>query len=376
MMKYRLPAPLVALFLASIVPVLAVELPDFGTVDISPHEEALTLARVLHEGAPRLIVVTSYEHGSITGSVLNISTDDPITAFQTLGFQGLADLAAKSNGALQIPAADLLIPVALGNQHIAAGTNFSEHAAESTVEDGPFLFPKAVQPTSPYSNVSAGEGLLDYEVELCFVGFEPMQLDRLPAHVGLFLCNDYTDRAKLMRHIDPFDVTSGIGFTTGKSAPGFMPIGNLFVIPRDHATFVPSIELSLYLNGERRQHAFQSQAIWDLQATLHQIKLRHDVTWAYNGIDVGLSLDERTIPVRTAILGGTPSGTLFQGLSLSQQVSGALKWLAGGWDKPFAYWIIEAYIADAQEAETFLQPGDEVTIHAERLGVISNKIVD
>lgn len=375
-MKYRLSTPVVALFLASIVPALAVEQVDFDTVAISPPEEALTLARVRHDGSPQLISVTRYEQGTVTGSVLDISTDDPITAFQMLGFQGLADLAAKSDGTLQVPASDLLIPVALGDQHIAAGTNFSEHAAESTVEDGPFLFPKAVQPTGPYANVSAGEGLLDYEVELCFVSFEPFQLDRLPAHVGLFLCNDYTDRAKLMRHIDPFDVTSGNGFTTGKSAPGFMPIGNLFVIPRDQATFVPSVELNLYLNGERRQNAFQSQAIWDLEETLHQVALRYDSTWEYNGTDIGLSLGERRIPVRTAILGGTPSGTLFQGLSFSQQVSGTLQWLAGGWDQPFAYWIIETYIADAQEAEAFLQPGDQVTIHADRLGVIANKIVD
>ena len=375
-MKYRLSAPLVALFLLGSGPALAAEQADFGTVDISPPEDALTLARVLHEGGPRLISVTSYEQGTITGRVLDVLTDDPITAFQTLGFQGLADLVAEPGAALQVPASDLLIPVALGNSHIAAGTNFSEHAAESTVEDGPFLFPKAVQPTGPYSNVSAGDGLLDFEVELCFVGFDPIQLDRLPAHVGLFLCNDYTDRAKLMRHIDPFDVTSGNGFTTGKSAPGFMPIGNLFVIPRDHATFVPSVALSLYLNGELRQHAFQSQAIWDLEETLEQVALRQDVTWEYNGTDVSLSLVENTIPVRTAILGGTPSGTLFQGLSFSQQVSGTLKWLAGGWDKPFAYWIIETYIADAQEAETFLQPSDEVTIHVDRLGVIANKIVE
>jgi len=375
-MKYRLSALLVVLFLTSIVPALTAEQADFGTVVISPPEDALTLARVLHEGAPRLISVTNYEQGTITGHVLDVATDDPITAFQTLGFQGLVELVTEPGLALQVSASDLLIPVALGNSHIAAGTNFSEHAAEATVEDGPFLFPKAVQPTGPYANVSAGDGLLDYEVELCFVGFDPIHLDRLPAHVGLFLCNDYTNRAKLMRHIDPFDVTSGNGFTTGKSAPGFMPIGNLFVIPRDHATFVPSVELTLYLNGERRQNALQSQAIWGLEDILQQVALRYDVTWAYNGTDVGLSLVENTIPVRTAILGGTPSGTLFQGLAFSQQVSGTLKWLAGGWDKPFAHWIIETYIVDAQESEAFLQPGDEVTIHVDRLGVISNKVVE
>jgi 2,4-didehydro-3-deoxy-L-rhamnonate hydrolase len=351
--------------------------PDFQTVTIAPKDQALTFARVLYNGTPHLISVSSYEEGRVSGNVLIGLDDDPISAFQTVGFDALRIAATSAVVPIDIPASQLLIPVSLGAHHIAAGTNFPEHAEEATVEDGPFLFPKAVQPTGPYANVSAGEGLLDYEVELCFVGFSPIDLDNPPAHVGLFLCNDYTDRAKLMRHIDPFDVTSGQGFTTGKSAPGFMPIGNLFVIPLERETFVPEIELNLYRNGVRQQHAFQRQAVWNFEELLQQIKIRQDVMWSYEGADVGLSLNDGVIPVRTALLGGTPSGTIFQGdISLGVQFDGFLNWLMGGWDHSIIYWVIESVIEQEIESGQFLQPGDEVVIHVDGLGVITNSIVE
>src|SRR5690606_22140990 len=109
----------------------------------------------------------------------------------------------------------LVLPVRLAASHIATGTNFPEHGKESSVTDGPFLFPKEVRPTAFNIPVSVGDSLLDYEVELCFVALKDMALDAMPERAGLLLCNDYTDRARLMRHIDPRDITSGTGFTTG-----------------------------------------------------------------------------------------------------------------------------------------------------------------
>jgi 2,4-didehydro-3-deoxy-L-rhamnonate hydrolase len=349
--------------------------PDF-TVEIAPPSEALTLARATVNGSPQLIAVMSYKEGIISGVALTGAPDDPITAFQSLGFVGLDALIAEAGAEVATMAADLLMPVTLGSLHIAAGTNFPEHAEEATVEEGPFLFTKAVQPTFgeplPYSD----EWLLDYEVELCFVGFEVIDLESPPEHVGLFLCNDFTDRAALLRHVDPFDIASGEGFTTGKSAPGFMPIGDLFVIPRDRASFVPDIELTLYVNNGERQRAFQRQAIWDFEEILVQIDQRRDVVWDYRGTPIKLPLEDRTIPLRTAILGGTPAGTIFQGdISLSLYVKGILQWLAGGWDKGVVHWVIESVIEDAKESGEFLQPGDVVTLHADMLGRVSTVII-
>jgi 2-keto-4-pentenoate hydratase/2-oxohepta-3-ene-1,7-dioic acid hydratase in catechol pathway len=145
-------------------------------------------------------------------------------------------LAAGSTPATQVTASvrELVAPVDLRGSHVATGLNFPEHAGESGVGDGPFLFPKLAEATGPYAPVPAGNALLDYEVEISWVPLAPLSPGERPKHMGLVLCNDYTDRDLLLRTVDPWDPTSGKGFTTGKSFPGSLPIGNLFVIPRDY----------------------------------------------------------------------------------------------------------------------------------------------
>ncbi len=348
-----------------------------NSVEIAAHSEALTFARANVNGTPQLIAVTSYKDAFVFGSVLAGVPDDPITAFRELGFEGLDASIADADSQIQIDIRDLLIPVALGPEHIAAGTNFPEHAEEATVEDGPFLFTKAVQPTKSGFLEYSDAWLFDYEVELCFVGFEAIDLASPPEHVGLFLCNDFTDRAALMRNLDPFDVASGKGFTTGKSAPGFMPIGDLFVIPRDRKSFVPDIELTLYVNNVERQRAFQKQAIWDFDELLVQIDQRRDVVWDYRGTPVMLPLEGRTIPLRTAILGGTPSGTIFQGeIGFAVYVRAAFSWLFGGWDRSIVQWVVETVIEDSKASGTFLKPGDTVVLHADKLGRTITPIIE
>lgn len=347
-----------------------------ATVEIAAPSEALTLARVNIDGTSKLVSVSSYEEGAVSGVVLTGAPDDPIAAFQALGFEGLDALIAASGARFDVQASDLLIPVALSDRHIAAGTNFPEHAEEATVEDGPFLFTKAVQPTGSGELTYSDEWLLDFEVELCFVGFETIDLSSPPEHVGLFLCNDFTERAALLRHIDPFDPASGKGFTTGKSAPGLLPIGDLFVIPRDRRSFVPDIELTLSVDGQERQRAFQRQAVWDFEEMLVQIDQRRDVVWDYRGTPVMLPLDNGTIPLRTALLGGTPSGTIFQGeIGLSVYVRAVFSWLFGGWDRSIVQWVIETVIEDAKASGAFLKPGNQVVLHADKLGTVETLIV-
>ncbi|MCE7998304.1 MAG: hypothetical protein HEP70_05550 [Rhodobiaceae bacterium] len=347
-----------------------------ATVEIAPPAEALTFARINIDGTPKLISVNAYQQGTVSGVLLTGAPDDPITAFQELGFEGLDALISSAGARIETQASDLLMPVALTDQHIAAGTNFPEHAEEATVEDGPFLFTKAVQPTTSGTLEYSDGWLLDYEVELCFVGFDKIDLSTPPEHVGLFLCNDFTDRAALLRHLDPFDPASGKGFTTGKSAAGFMPIGDLFVIPRDRKSFVPDIELTLYVDGTERQRAFQRQAVWDFEEMLVQIDQRRDVVWDYRGEPVMLPLENGTIPLRTALLGGTPSGTIFQGeIGLSVYVRAVFSWLLGGWDRSVVAWVIETVIADAQASGAFLKPGNVVVLQANKLGLVSTEII-
>jgi 2-keto-4-pentenoate hydratase/2-oxohepta-3-ene-1,7-dioic acid hydratase in catechol pathway len=74
-------------------------------------------------------------------------------------------------------------------------------------------------------------------------------------------------------------------------------------------------------------------------------------------------------------MSGTPGGTVFAGVHASTRAAGVLAWLAGGWDRPITAQVVEAYIRRAREARRYLQPGDRVTIRADRLGVVDNTIV-
>lgn len=340
---------------------------SFGTMRIAPRDTALTFARTRDR---RLVLVSSYAGGRVNG--IELDGDDPITAYGTHGYDALASMDGRE---VTVPLAELGLPVELAASHIAVGTNFPAHAEEATVEDGPFLFPKEVEPTPFDAPVAMGDALLDYEVELCFVALEDFDVTAPPERTGLILCNDVTDRAKLMRHIDPRDVTSGKGFTTGKSAPGYMPVGNLFVIPRHMRAFAGAVELRLWRDARLVQSARQSLAIWDFDEMLRQSAARADVTWDYEGRQVSLPVRDGKVPARTGVLGGTPDGTVFKGIDRAAMLRGALDWLAGGWSKPVPHWVVERQIALSQRARSYLQPGERMRIHVEGMGELDNPVI-
>ena len=350
-----------------------------GFMAIAPADEALTFARSTDGEGRHLILVSEYDEGAISGVDLTAMLDggvtDPIAAYTKYGYDALAALA-DSRPRVTVPLANLDMPVALQTSHIAVGTNFPEHARESSVTEGPFLFPKEVSPTKFDAPISKGDALLDYEVELCFVTLADTDISEPVERMGLVLCNDVTDRARLMRHIDPSDITSGKGFTTGKSAPGYMPLGNLFVIPRDLRQFLPRVELRLYRNGELMQSANQMEAIWGFDELLRQTLTRQSLTWDYQGAPVGLPIANNVVPARTGILAGTPDGTIFKGINRSAYALGILDWLLGGWSKSIPHWVVERHIAQEQRARNYLQPGETVHIKVEYLGELKNPITD
>jgi 2-keto-4-pentenoate hydratase/2-oxohepta-3-ene-1,7-dioic acid hydratase in catechol pathway len=346
-------------------------------LEIAPPAEALTFARV---GAG-VVLVTEYEGGIVRGvnlsCVLGRAVSDPIEVFLAEGYRRLHQLAASRKCAIVSRVSDLSLPVPLGGRHIAVGTNFPEHAGESEVEGGPFLFAKLVEPTPFNAAVAVGEALLDYEVELAWVTLEPLRTGGpSPKWMGLILCNDYTDRDLLLRSIDVSDVESGEGFTTGKSAPGYLPVGDLFVIPADYRGFAAGLELRLDVNGKTRQRASVSEAIWDIDELIEQVWLWQDRRWDYHGEPISLLVEPDVVSARTMLMGGTPSGTAFQGVPLGIRVSGVAAWLFGGWDRSIVENVADAYAATAREEERFLQAGDRVSIRVEKMGQIDNRIED
>jgi 2-keto-4-pentenoate hydratase/2-oxohepta-3-ene-1,7-dioic acid hydratase in catechol pathway len=363
-------------------PVFDVEIEpsELGGVAISDPEDALTFARVGADGARRVIAVTRYQAGSVEGVDLTASlgrpVTDPIRVFLEEGYDRLraevSQLAPRAR--VSVRAEELVIPADLRNHHITAGMNFPEHAGETSVEHGPFLFPKIVEPTGPRSPVSVGAALLDYEAELAWVVLEPLSEGSTPGFMGLVLCNDYTDRAALLRGVDVGDVASGRGFTTGKSAPGYLPVGNLFVVPRDFRAFVSEIELRLYVNHRLRQRSMASEMVWDIDRILAETWARSSLRWEHGGQEVSLLARTGLLPGRTLLMSGTPHGTVFRGVGTRQKLSGLLAWLLGGWGESIPNHAVSAYIEDARSASVYLQPGDRVAIHVDYLGVIRNEV--
>lgn len=363
-----------------------IELEMLEDVSIHAPDEALTFFRVgTPDGRLRLFAALRYGDQTVYGvdlsKALETPLQDPIEAFQAFGYDTLAKrIAAHAEGELKnlesFAVNELTLPVDLGHHHIAAGTNFPEHADEAGVEDGPYLFPKLVTPTEHDATVSVGQTLLDYEVEVGWVPLQPLGHGDRPEFIGMILCNDYTDRDLLLRHVNTGNVASGDGFTTGKSLPGFLPVGNLFVIPRDHREFAKTIQLRLYVNGWLRQRELLSRAVWDLDALVEQTWARQDQTWEHRGQRVSLFATRNgTIKPRTMLMSGTPAGVVFNELNVENKASGFFDFVLFGWGKSIPDHAIDNYIRDARAAGIYLQAGDEVAIHVDGLGVVRNEIV-
>ena len=349
------------------------------TVDIAPLEEALTFAQTKAQDGERLIAVRAYQEGQIRGvdlsSLRASASEDAIDLIHRLGQDAIRAFVQAAKDEVEVSSDHLGLPIRLGDQNIGVGTNYAEHAAESTVVGSPFLFPKIVQPTAWDAPIPAGDALLDFEVELCLVPLEAL-MPGSPVFGGLILGNDVTDRAVLLRNVDIADPQSGKGFTSGKSGPHYLPVGDLFVVPRNLPSFLSRLTLQLSVNGQVRQHAAATDWIWDLEEIVRQCRLKRDVRWTYWGGEARLAFGEAAdVPARTVIMAGTPAGTVFHGVPTKDRLMGALAWLLSGCKGPLIAKVIERYIQSARAAKTYLQPGDRVDIRVDRLGCLSNHIV-
>jgi 2-keto-4-pentenoate hydratase/2-oxohepta-3-ene-1,7-dioic acid hydratase in catechol pathway len=348
-----------------------------ATIAIAPTDKALTFARAGEGAAAQTIVVTRYQDGIVTGVDLTPQLqpgEDAIAAYNRLGYDAIVAFVAAAKTNVRHEATTLAVPVDLRAVHAAVATNYPEHADEAKVKDGPFMFAKVAQPTSSRAAIPASKGLLDYEVELCLV-----TLTALPAKAGakggLILCNDVTDRAALLRGADINDIASGKGFTDGKSGPGFLPVGDLFIVPRDLKAFVEPLELHLSVNGEERQHVRVTKWIWDLDRLFVETAKRGGVSWRWRDGSAQLPVNtDGVLPDRTLILAGTPAGTIFQGPGPATFVRGALDWVSKfGRGSPIAA-IVERTITDDRASGGYLKPGDVVTIRVDQMGSLENRV--
>lgn len=345
-------------------------------IAIAPRDEALSFARYRHDsGQPHLLLVSRYADGQVSGidvqQVLPGGSTDPVALFEAQGYDALRDMMGPET---RVATERLLLPFAGPAEQIAVGINYPSHGAEVAVRDS-FIFPKVAEATPFDADVPAGTGLLDYEIELGFVLLAPLERGELPAHAGLVLASDYTDRAALMRHVNLRDVSSGEGFTQGKSGDGLMPIGNLLVIPKDYDTFYRSLVLELWRNGEKRQHAEPARMSWDFRRIVAESFAREGRRWRWNGAAVRLPIETGVIPARTIILSGTPDGVIYRQPTARQLFAGVSEMLFTlRWNPPNA--ILEPFLREAHRSGGYLEPGDEIVMRADRLGVIRNRVVE
>jgi 2-keto-4-pentenoate hydratase/2-oxohepta-3-ene-1,7-dioic acid hydratase in catechol pathway len=148
----------------------------------------------------------------------------------------------------------------------------------------------------------------------------------------------------------------------------------LLVIPRDLDAFYRELKLELWHNGVRKQLAEPQRMNWDVARILDESFAREDRTWRFEGRPVGLPIRNGEIPARTMILSGTPDGVLYVQPTRRQLFAGLSEmFFTLHWASPNR--ILEPYIREAQVSGRFLEPGDEVVMRADRLGVIVNQII-
>jgi 2-keto-4-pentenoate hydratase/2-oxohepta-3-ene-1,7-dioic acid hydratase in catechol pathway len=348
--------------------------PDMRNLPLAARTEALTFARFMQGGELRLLLVEALRDDRVSGIDLQQrlpgSTADPVDLFNQHGYEALSHLDGP---VVSVDVSALVLPFTGTDNQIAVGINYPAHGVESDVSES-FLFPKRTLATPFRSGVPVRGHLLDYELELGFVLLQDLSREHEPDHVGLVLASDYTDRAELARRVRLTDVSSGDGFTQGKSPAGFMPVGNLLVIPKDYQNFYRQLDLRLWHNGSLRQAARPVEMSWNINRILQETFARAGRRWQWQDQLVALPVVNDRIPARTMILSGTPDGVIYRKPSPRQLFVGLSEMVFTlQWTNLHA--VIEPFLREEYRSGRYLAAGDVVQMRADRLGMISNTIV-
>ncbi|WP_226702727.1 fumarylacetoacetate hydrolase family protein [Microbulbifer elongatus] len=297
---------------------------------------ALTFART----GSSLIRVMRHNGDTIEGIDITAELGDArdlIEAYAQLGYEGLEKVTGPE---VVVPVTELTVPADFHYPHVAAGTNYYEHAKEVYLDDPPFLFPKLSQ-ASAWNHPVDFHPRLDFEAELAMVPLSDIGSPEDQVEYALILCNDFTDRWTLLRQLDLRAPMGTTGFAAGKGRPSFLPTGYLLVIPKS-ASFYQTISLELAVNGEARQRFTADQMILNVDEIVHQAFAQAARTF-FDGDEQVELLPKHVIPRGTLILTGTAAGVLFKPANV--------------WNQGF-----------------YLQRGDQVVTRATYLGHLENHI--
>jgi acylpyruvate hydrolase len=209
-------------------------------------------------------------------------------------------------------------PILKPGKIICVGQNYREHILEMNLE-----LPKYPVIFSRFNNciIGADDSIslpevtkeLDYEAEFLFViGKKAKNVSReqaLEYIAGFTIGNDVSAR-------DLQNRTSQ--WTQGKILDGTFPVGP-YLVTKDEVNNIHNLDISLYVNGERRQHSNTCNLVFDVEYLVEYLS------------------QLMTLEPGDIILTGTPGGV-------------------------------------GAPTQSFLQDGDVVEVHIEQLGVLKNKV--
>jgi 2-keto-4-pentenoate hydratase/2-oxohepta-3-ene-1,7-dioic acid hydratase in catechol pathway len=340
--------------------------------------DVLVFSMMVDEGQPRSVLVLGDSDAGVDVVDLSLHFEtqgqNPLALVEAQGFDAIAALAFSAPVQQVSPDKLSLLPI-LGESHLAAGTNYADHQ-EETESSEVFLFPKYGRASSGSPEVATGAGvLLDYEIEICAIFDRDIgtMADFQSAVKGFYLCSDFTDRAMLLRLLDITDMGSGVGFTDAKSGDDRFAVADRLVVARDWRQFVDALPLRLSLNGTVRQEALGGDMILKLDDIVERALAEgHDNRWRYRGEPVTL-LEDDLIPAGQSVLTGTPGGVLMQIPSAGYLILKFFKWLFTlAWlDVSLYQFIVNEFVADAENEGSFLQAGDQVHMEAGVLGELT-----
>jgi 2-keto-4-pentenoate hydratase/2-oxohepta-3-ene-1,7-dioic acid hydratase in catechol pathway len=245
-----------------------------------------------------------------------------VLALLEAGDAALAEAHRASGPRLALRDVRLHAPVLRPPKILGIGLNYADHARETNQKppDVPLVFNKQVTAASgPFDPIVRPRvsHALDYEGELGFViGKRCRHVPRAGARdviAGFVVVNDVSVRDWQRRTPT---------MTMGKSFDTHCPFGPALVT-RDELANEGKLEISTFVNGERRQHSNTDQLIFDCAALIEHLSTAF------------------TLEPGDLVSTGTPAG-----------------------------------VAVAMNPPKWLVPGDVVRVEIEGLGAIENRVVD
>ena len=300
--------------------------------------------------------VIHYEHqnrthwGTLHGEMITEVVGDFATTADFLRSNPIASLRQMNAGTLPLTSVRLLSPITRNQALVCQGANYRSHMIDSGMDPDAknynMIFRKASSAIVPADSDVVRPShvtLLDYEVELGLViGRDitesvTVTRDNLGEFIaGVTIINDYSARDVQIPETQ---------FYKGKSYRTFAPVGPyLCLLDASEMHYLDELELTLSVNGERRQHATTAELVHGPAKTLTELSGLQDLL------------------VGDLIATGTPSGCALRVPKPWVQRIGAMLPDRRRW---------EIFIAGQMKRSAYLQPGQLVeTSIRSRDGVI------